>query len=749
MIVSLNSELERAMAKAVHDAHLFHHEFVTPEHLLLAFLSQRAFVDALLAVRGVTQDDVKQMRKQLKDAVKEMPADGDGESCSPSAQFSQVMSAASERAASMNRDTINVVDTILSYPNLVESMAEHCLSAVIEGRFNEFADMLFDSYGIEDSPESDDDASLDMFDEMNAGDALAGDTVHYLREVQPMLKNWNPLVGREQELERVQQVLCRKTKNNPLLIGESGVGKTSIVFGLAARLAEGNVPERLKDCKLYMLDLGQLLAGTQYRGEMEERMTKVLDAMSKAGDKSILFIDEMQGLMSSGSGDSADAASVLLPYLDTAAVRVIGTTNYEDYNRRLSRNKGLVRRFQTIDVCELSHDETVSILNALKPRFEEFHQVTYADEALEFAVRTSSRYIQDRFQPDKAIDLIDEAGAYMQLHTSTSREVDKPLVAQVLARMAKVEALSISDSDAERLETLEPRIKSSIYGQDEAVSRVVEAVQMAKAGLVDEGKPLASLLFVGPTGVGKTEVARVLAREMGVQLVRFDMSEFAEKHTVAKFIGSPAGYVGYDDGGQLTDTVRKNPDCVLLFDEIEKAHSDIFDILLQVMDYGVLTDNKGRKAHFQNVVIIMTSNAGAQWARQAGVGFASSVTTGGAMLGEVKKTFKPEFINRLSGIVVFRDMDHDMAGMILDKKLRELEAKLKARQVSLNVTDQAHEQLLQLGYSQQYGAREMDRVITRHVKSLLMREILFGSLTMGGQATLTYDDGEFALTVKS
>ena len=755
--ISNNPEVDSAIDNAKANALEMNHEFITPEHLLLAFLSQEKFIQSLVSSPEVDEQDVRRLRAQLLTAVMCVPADGNGEEAEPSAQLVDLVTAAEEEALSQGRNTLTVCDVMWCFDTLTQSSADDYLAETVADRnFGTFLANLSQHYHIEWNPllnKIPETATTpfetfgDDFTAMMSGDdsSRRSTGLHYVREMAPMLKGRHPLVGRDRELERIMQVLCRKGKNNPLLLGESGVGKTAIVFGLAARLAEGNVPNRLKDCKLYMLDMGQMIAGSQYRGELEDRLTKVFDGLTADDGKAILFIDEMHELMGASSGDGLDAAGVLVPYLDTGKVRVIGTTTYEDFNRRLSRSKGLVRRCQNIDIAEPTHDEAVRIVTALLPHYEQFHQVRYADGVLDFAVRASSRHLQNRFQPDKAIDLIDESGAYMQMHPTEERVVDKPLVAQVLARMANVEALSVNDDDTKRLESLEPRIKGYIYGQDEAVSQVVQAVQMAKAGLVDDGKPLASLLFVGPTGVGKTEVARVLAREMGVQLVRFDMSEFAEKHTVAKFIGSPAGYVGYDDGGQLTDAVRKNPDCVLLFDEIEKAHSDIFDILLQVMDYGVLTDNKGCKAHFQNVVIIMTSNAGAQWARQAGVGFASNVTTGAAMLSEVKKTFKPEFINRLSGIVVFHDMNHDMAGLILDKKLREVQAKLSLRHVTLTVSDQARERLLALGYSQQYGAREMDRVLTRHVKSLLMREILFGSLKQGGQATLTLNGDELVL----
>ena len=561
----------------------------------------------------------------------------------------------------------------------------------------------------------------------------------YVLCINDHLADHNPLIGREAELDRTIQVLCRKDKNNPLHIGEPGVGKTSIVYGLAQRIQDGNVPESLQGSRIYQLDLGSLIAGTQYRGDFEKRLKAVMKGVA-AEQGAILYIDEIHNIVGAGqTGEgSMDASNLLKPYLEGGRVRFIGATTYEEYNRYIMRNKGLMRRFQQVAIDEPSIEETLKILQMLKQGYETFHQVEYDDDALEFAVKGSARHITDRYLPDKAIDLIDEAGAWLQMNRKPGEEqrVDKALIASVLARIAKVEALTMDEQDNSRLETLQSRIKDKIYGQDDAVKQVVEAVQMSKAGLIDENKPLASLLFVGPTGVGKTEVARVLAQELGVELVRFDMSEYVEKHTVAKLIGSPAGYVGYDDGGLLTDAVRKHPDCVLLLDEIEKAHDDIFNLLLQVMDYGTLSDNKGRKAVFRNVVLIMTSNAGAQFAHQASVGFASTVTAGSAMLKQVKKTFKPEFINRLSSIVVFNDMDRTMAGMILDKKLRELQDMLTPKGVTLTLGEKAREQLLHEGYSKEYGAREMDRVIHNYLKSRLVREILFGSLKQGGECVI-------------
>ena len=442
-----------------------------------------------------------------------------------------------------------------------------------------------------------------------------------------------------------------------------------------------------------------------------------------------------------------DASNMLKPYLEAGTIRFIGSTTYEEYNRHFSRSKGLVRRFQQIDIPEPTPEETKHILRQLREQYEKFHGVTYDEEALDFAVDASYKYVNDRFLPDKAIDLIDEEGANLEVRSEKSEvRVTKADIAEVLAKTCKVDALAMKeDDDYSQLSTLNSQLSSKIYGQDEAIRQVVESVQMAKAGLLDDNKPLASLLFVGPTGVGKTEVARVLAKELGIELLRFDMSEYTEKHTVAKLIGSPAGYVGYEDGGLLTDAIRKTPNCVLLLDEIEKAHQDIYNILLQVMDYARLTDNKGRKADFRNVILIMTSNAGAQYAAQANIGFTGKTSRGEAMLKQVKKTFKPEFINRLTGTVVFNDMDETMARLILKKKLCELQEKLTAKQVTMTLSDEAFALLLKEGFTREYGAREMDRVIAQRLKPLLMREILFGSLKNGGNVEVEVTDGSLSI----
>ena len=600
---------------------------------------------------------------------------------------------------------------------------------------------------IDDDFIDDDWSDMDMFGDPMGQQSDNVQLSSFVTCINDHVKEHNPLIGRDAELERTIHVLCRKDKNNPLHVGEPGVGKTALVYGLAQRIEEGSVPSVLEGFKIYQIDMAGMIAGTQYRGDFEKRFKKTMDHLLKL-EKVIVYIDEIHTIVGIGAtGDSAmDASNMLKPYLEGGKLRFIGSTTYEEFNRHFSRSKGIVRRFQQIDILEPSVEEAIEIVNGLKAGYEAFHQVKYSAAAIDYAVRASAKHIMGRYLPDKAIDLIDEAGAYRHIHPTSKKQqtVDRALIDDVLMKVMKIKASAMKEDSNKQLKTLNARIKSRIYGQDQAVREVVEAVQMSKAGLIDDNKPLASLLFVGPTGVGKTEVARVLAQELGVELVRFDMSEYTEKHTVAKLIGSPAGYVGYDDGGLLTDSIRKTPNCVLLLDEIEKAHEDIYNILLQVMDYASLADNKGRRADFRNVVLIMTSNAGAQYAGMS-VGFDSSGSRGGDMLKQVKKTFKPEFINRLSNIVVFNDMDETMAGMILDKKLRELQAKLAAKKVTLKVSAEARAWLLKEGFTAEYGARELDRVLHRELKTRLVREILFGTLKRGGTARVTLNDGSIVI----
>ena len=727
------------------------HEFFMPEHMLMALLAQMPFRKALSYSGGNPTALESEVRKYL-DSQEQVPGEVKYE-MSPSTQLDQLLGLAYQYVISSSAKQLDVPHLVMAMLQLPNSQAAYLLTKAVNHDVQGFLSNVISEYGGDDNYIVEDDEEQDGDNEALQGEATEEADKTWRSQVvclNDLVAQHNPLIGREAELERTIQVLCRKEKNNPLHVGESGVGKTALVYGLVQRIVEGKVPERLKGSRVYQLDLGSLLAGTQFRGDFEKRVKLIMEGARKEGN-AIVYIDEIHNLVGAGrtSDGSMDASNMLKPYLEGGDIRFIGATTYDEYNRFFSKSKGIVRRFQQIDIDEPSVDETIRILQGLKAKYEEFHHVTYPDEVIEYAVRASAKYVNDRFLPDKAIDLIDEAGAYRELHPAEdgSTVVDKQLVSDVLAKVCKVDAMAMKEDDNEHLETLRARMEASIYGQDEAVRQVVEAVQMSKAGLLDDEKPLASLLFVGPTGVGKTEVARVLARELGIALVRFDMSEYTEKHTVAKLIGSPAGYVGYEDGGLLTDAIRKTPNCVLLLDEIEKAHSDIYNILLQVMDYARLTDNRGRKADFRNVVLVMTSNAGAQYAKQASVGFGNSVPAGEAMLRQVKKTFKPEFINRLSATVVFNDMDRTMAGMILDKKLRELNSRLVARKVNMTLTDEARLMLLEKGFTREYGARELDRVIARDLKPLLMREILFGRLKDGGAVRLVVEDEKLKLEI--
>ena len=735
--VHVNSAFTYAQKKAIS----YRHEFITPEHLLSAFLEQSPFANALNMCFCDTQELAFSLENYFTEELESVPADMDYE-LEVSTQLNELIQHAYLMIDYSSAEALNVPHLVQSMLQLKDSWACHILKEALEEELPEFISQLISRY---EEVEEEDDLQTSPQEKSEPWR-------NFVTCLNDCLQDHNPLIGREAELERTIQVLCRKEKNNPLHVGEPGVGKTSLAYGLAARIEAREVPERLLDCRIYELDLGTLLAGTQYRGDFEKRLKTIMEGIRNEG-RAIIYIDEIHNLIGAGrTGDgSMDASNMLKPYLESGDIRFIGSTTYEEYNRYFARSKGLVRRFQQIDILEPSIEETIHIVEGLKEKYEEFHGVTYQPDVIPYAVKASARYISDRFLPDKAIDLVDEAGAYREIHPIPSGEqiVDKTLITDVLARICKVDALAMKEEDTTSLESLHARISAKIYGQEEAVRQVVEAVQMSKAGLLDENKPLASLLFVGPTGVGKTEVAKVLASELGISLQRFDMSEYTEKHTVAKLIGSPAGYVGYEDGGLLTDAIRKTPNCVLLLDEIEKAHPDVFNILLQVMDYAVLTDNKGRKADCRHVVLIMTSNAGAQFARQASIGFSSQITAGEAMLKQVKKTFKPEFINRLSATVVFHDMSREMASLILDKKLGELSSKLAARQIEMELSPEARNWLLQRGFLPEYGAREMDRVIASHLKPLLMREILFGSLKSGGKTCIQVDKDQLVLQLST
>lgn len=769
--ITFNRDLNKAMKFASQKALVENSDFITPEHLLYGMMTLPQMQDLMWSCNEAF--DIDDFLDELDEHIEESTKDDSqgakpNDICEPSFQLQQVFTDAVRQAIMAERKAIDMPMAINAILCLENSWAAYLLRKhanvedfeIMTGTEIHFHER---STGVEEDDDQysngegdnpfglfdDDDEDLPFGDEddFSSPSHKNDKWKKYVTCINEHLAEKNPLIGRERELDRTIQVLCRKDKNNPLHIGEPGVGKTALVYGVARRIEEGKVPDRLKGCNIYQLDMGTLLAGTRFRGDMEQRLKQIMEGVTSEAH-CIIYLDEIHNIVGAGKGaeGGSDVSDLLKPYLDDDRIRVIGATTYTEYNKNFTRSVGMIRRFQTIDVEEPSIDEAIHILKSLKPIYEKYHHVKYDAAAIEYAVTSSAKFITDRFLPDKAIDIIDEAGAQAEMEGKKYKKIGKKQIAEVLAKVAKIDALAIKQDDNKNLASLESRMKDVIYGQDRAIQTVVEAVQLSKAGLTDENKPLASLLFVGPTGVGKTEVAKMLAQELGVKLVRFDMSEYVEKHTVAKLIGAPAGYVGYDDGGLLTDAVRKSPDCVLLLDEIEKAHSDIFNILLQVMDYGVLTDSKGRKAHFKNVILIMTSNAGAQYASQASVGFASTATAGSAMLKQVKHTFKPEFINRLNEIVVFNDMDEQMAKLILGKKLRELNAKLAAKSVSITLTDEAHQHLLKNGYSKEYGAREMDRVIQQQLKTMLMREILFGKLKKGGEATVDLQNG--TLTIK-
>ena len=716
------------------------HEFVTPEHILYILSNHPEFFRSISTIGGNPSYLIENLENYIN-GLEQVPENFIYQ-LEISDQLQILINIASVQVIESGREMMEIPHFVRSIFALDNSNAKFFLENAINGEVGNFLAALIEEYNGESFEEE---PLIDNNNEKVKGPDNWKSLVICVNDI---LQNKNPLIGREVEIEKTIRVLCRKEKNNPLHIGEPGVGKTALVYGLASKIEKGEVPERLKGTKIYQLDLGSLLAGTQFRGDFEKKIKMIMDGASNEKNV-IIYIDEIHNLVGAGAtGEgSMDASNMLKPYLEAGDIRFIGSTTYDEYKRHFAKSKGIVRRFSNIDVPEPSIEETTNIVKSLQPIYEEYHGVEYSDEAIDWAVKGSAKHINDRFLPDKALDLIDEAGAYREINRleTNPQTVDKDLVSHVLSKICKVELIADKEEDSDNLKNLRENISAKIFGQDEAVRKVTEAILMSKAGLTEENKPMSSLLFVGPTGVGKTEVAKVLAEELRIELLRFDMSEYTEKHTVAKLIGSPAGYVGYEDGGLLTDAIRKTPNCVLLLDEIEKAHPDIYNILLQVMDYAKLTDNKGNKADFRNVVLIMTSNAGAQYAAQASVGFGNKTTAGEAMLKQVKKTFKPEFLNRLSGTIVFNDMSREMAVQILDKKLGELQKSLDTKNVVLSLSHAAKEHLLEEGFTQQYGARELDRAISSLLKPLLMRAILFGNLKNGGEAKVDVNENELVL----
>lgn len=731
-------------------------EFITPELLLVGICCRtNEFVDLCESYHVDYQKDLKE--PIYGEMIEHVPDDVAEYELLPSVQFIQMMTIAETYAQNADKEEVDVPHVLHAILQLQDSQANFLLRSKFTGDVTELLRSIIDVYDGRELPDhhperndaEDETVFIDPFSSISKPQKWT----ELVLCVNEQLDKHNPLIGRQVEIERTIQVLCRKDKNNPLHVGEPGVGKTALIYGLAQRIENGDVPERLQGAKIYQMDMGSLVAGTQYRGEFEERILRIMKGIAKQPN-AIVYIDEIHTLIGAGatSGDSLDGSNILKPYLEAGDIRFIGATTYKEYNKYFQKSQGIVRRFQKIDIPEPSQEETVRILEELKPIYEQFHHVRYQADIMRYAVELSCKYISDRFLPDKAIDLIDEAGAYRELHPLTKKTqlVDRKLIDETVKRICKIsdDMFATSYGKNNQLATLQEHLSKQIFGQPEAIRQVVETVQLAKAGFNEPDKPLASLLFVGPTGVGKTELCRVLAKELGVELIRFDMSEYTEKHAVAKLIGAPAGYVGYEDGGLLTDAIRRTPNCVLLLDEIEKAHQDIYNILLQVMDYACLTDNKGNKADFKNVILIMTSNAGAQSTSIGSIGFATSWTRGNAMLDAVKKTFKPEFINRLSATVVFNDMSREMASSVLNKKLTILQSRLKNKNVIFKLSNKAHDFLINEGFSERYGAREMDRAIRHHLNTLLMKEILFGQLKDGGKVYVERVNNSLALKYK-
>ena len=728
------------------------HEYVTPEHFLYVLTGQDLFVRAFVACGG----DIERLQKDLdtyfldniekKEDLKPQVTQG----------LELILTDAYRQAVSSGKQAIELQHLIHCLLELQESYAVFFIAS----QGIDLTDLLCEicQYGEEfpgrnKEPESSagnpkqggttEDHVGKEYQSPEQEKPTAGVWKQYVEPLNDLVEHVNPLIGRETELERTIQILCRKEKNNPLHIGESGVGKTAITYGLARLLKENKVPNVLKGAKIYAVDLGGMLSGTQFRGDFEKRFKNVMEGISRE-EKPIVYFDEIHNIVGAGAvnGGSFDISNMLKPYLSEGSIRFIGATTYEEYKKYFAKNKSLVRRFQNVDINEPNEEETVKILAGLKKHYEKFHGVKYGKGVLAYAVAQSAKYINERYLPDKAIDLMDEAGAYRQLHPldQKTQTVGKGLIDDIVSKICSIPKQTVENDEVKKLAGLDSRLLNHVFGQEEAVSQVVNAIRFSRAGLLEEGKPLASLLFVGPTGVGKTEIARSLAKEMGMKLLRFDMSEYSEKHALVKLIGSPAGYIGYEEGGLLTESVRKNPHAVLLLDEIEKAHNDIYNLLLQVMDYATLTDNQGRKADFRNVILIMTSNAGASRLGKAQIGFGTDRINQEAVMDEVNRIFQPEFRNRLSRIVIFSFIDQNMAHQIARKKLGELGDSLAKRKVILSFTDEVVNYIKEKGISREYGAREIDRVINNEVKPLLVDRLLFGRLKKGGRCLLDYKD---------
>lgn len=743
----LNQELELSLNMAFARAREHRHEFMTVEHLLLALLSNPSAREALEACSV----DLVALRQELEAFIEQttpvLPASEEERDTQPTLSFQRVLQRAVFHVQSSGRSEVTGANVLVAIFSEQESQAAYLLRKHEVSRLDV---VNFISHGTrKDEPNqaSDPSGQINSNEEQAGGEDRMENFTTNLNQL-ARVGGIDPLIGRDKELERAIQVLCRRRKNNPLLVGESGVGKTAIAEGLAWRIVQGDVPEVIADCTIYSLDIGSLLAGTKYRGDFEKRFKALLKQLEQ-DTNSILFIDEIHTIIGAGaaSGGQVDAANLIKPLLSSGKIRVMGSTTYQEFSNIFEKDRALARRFQKIDVTEPSVDETVQIINGLKTKYEAHHDVRYTAKAVRAAVELAVKYINDRHLPDKAIDVIDEAGARARLMPASKRKktVNVADIESVVARIARIPEKSVSQSDRDTLRTLGNRLKMLVFGQDKAIEALTEAIKMARAGLGHDHKPVGSFLFAGPTGVGKTEVTVQLSKALGIELLRFDMSEYMERHTVSRLIGAPPGYVGFDQGGLLTDAVIKHPHAVLLLDEIEKAHPDVFNILLQVMDNGTLTDNNGRKADFRNVVLVMTTNAGVRETERKSIGLIHQDNSTDAM-EEIKKIFTPEFRNRLDNIIWFDHLSTEVIHQVVDKFIVELQVQLDQKGVSLEVSQEARNWLAEKGYDHAMGARPMARVIQDNLKKPLANELLFGSLVDGGQVTVALDQAKNELT---
>ncbi|BAC95086.1 ATP-dependent Clp protease, ATP-binding subunit ClpA [Vibrio vulnificus YJ016] len=749
-VLMLNKELESSLNGAFARARDKRHEFMTVEHLLLALLENNAAKEALLACKA----DLNALRYELDVFIDQttplIPDNDETRETQPTLSFQRVLQRAVFHVQSSGRSEVTGANVLVAIFSEQESHAAYLLK---KNDISRLDIVNYISHGItkasgasDDSSSSSDSFGSDASSEENSSEERLESFATNLNQVAKD-GHIDPLIGRDKELERTIQVLCRRRKNNPLLVGEAGVGKTAIAEGLAWRIVEGSVPDVIKDSVIYSLDIGSLLAGTKYRGDFEKRFKTILKQLEKEKD-AILFIDEIHTIIGAGaaSGGQVDAANLIKPLLSGGKLRCIGSTTYQEYSNIFEKERALSRRFQKIDVVEPSLDDTTKILMGLKSKYEAHHDVRYTNKALRAAVELSAKYINERHLPDKAIDVIDEAGARSRLTPASRRKktVGVADIEAMVAKMARIPEKSVSSSDKDILKSLDDKMKMLVFGQDAAIDVLCEAIKLSRAGLGAENKPVGSFLFAGPTGVGKTEVTVQMSKLLGIELLRFDMSEYGERHSVSRLIGAPPGYVGYDQGGLLTDAVIKHPHAVVLLDEIEKAHPDIFNLLLQVMDNGTLTDNNGRKADFRNVILVMTTNAGVAETEKKSIGLIQQDHSPDAM-AEIKKVFTPEFRNRLDNIIWFNSLDEAIIHQVVDKFIVELQVQLDARGVSLEVSEDARHWLANKGYDKAMGARPMSRVIQDKLKKPLANELLFGSLIDGGtvKVTLEKDDLKF------